>query len=438
MLPIVILGPVFQDDWGQMVGKVNAFLRLGSALNFVISPITYREFGLSGAAFTSFVVSVGMIVFGLLARTTYTRLKALTPTHPQPQRSTTVEESTGRQKDCYESSIAPLWEFGRIYWLYMLAGFFLYGAMVPFWFLGSKYLQLRFDFDVQWADALMLLPEGSIILLGPLLGIFLDRMKFTKKALLLQLAIGIALLPLGYLVLVGGPESSGAAASNINDATATVTTTASASASASAMGAGDDGNNGTNTTPIVPIFTVPSYLEDYHAKNDPHYASPIYAYLGMAIIGSAYAASNSLFWTLITSICSEEHLSIQTGIIASTMNVLPTVVPPLIVWINALYGEEDAKKGVYEATVAPSTRGINILAVLGAIGAIFAGLASVLITAPSHGGNDGDDDFEGNATEGEGERDAGEGRKVASSTVYHPISNESSHSEGGDLEMTTV
>jgi hypothetical protein len=433
MLPILILGPVFQDDWGQMVGSVNAFLRLGSALNFIISPITYREFGLSGAAFTSFAVSLGMIGFGFLARATYIRLIALNQSQVKSQ---SPEGVTGRQKGCYESSIAPLSEFGSVWYFYMLAGTALYGAMVPFWFIGSKYLQLRFAFDVQRADALMLLPEGSIILLGPLLGIFLDRMKFTKRTKLLQLAVGVALLPIGYLVLVGGPESGEVVTSH----------PVSGGSSASPSSTTTDHFNfrtGNNTE------ITPSYLEDYHhERNDPHYASPLYAYAGMVLIGSAYAASNSLFWTLITSVCSEKHLTLQTGIIASMMNVLPTFVPPLIVGINALFRDKDAGRGAYEAMIAPSTRGIVILAILGAVGAVFAVLASISVPEVDEDEGEDEDDLEGNLGEGEGGgKDEDDGVRRPGSqrsgwntdTVYQPLSNESHHSEaeaGAELEMT--
>jgi hypothetical protein len=48
--------------------------------------------------------------------------------------------------------------FSRSYYCFLLAGTFLYGSMVPFWFMGAKFLQVRDGVSVERADMLVLLP----------------------------------------------------------------------------------------------------------------------------------------------------------------------------------------------------------------------------------------------------------------------------------------
>jgi MFS family permease len=154
MIPIVILGPLFGDGWGAMVGGVNAFLRLGSALNFIVSPLVYREAGLPAAVYTSFAFSLIMVVFGLLARRTYASILSDRRLLKQQQQhgmdmdqvdgNEEEEEEEEEEEDTCTGCSFPLSKFSRVYYLYAGSGFFLYGAMVPFWFVGSKFLQLKY------------------------------------------------------------------------------------------------------------------------------------------------------------------------------------------------------------------------------------------------------------------------------------------------------
>ena len=49
------------------------------------------------------------------------------------------------------------------FWLYLLGSACVYGAVVPFWFIGAKHLQLKWHMALSEADGLMLLPEGISI-----------------------------------------------------------------------------------------------------------------------------------------------------------------------------------------------------------------------------------------------------------------------------------
>jgi hypothetical protein len=66
-------------------------------------------------------------------------------------------------------------EFDLAFWMYAAFGMLLYGAMVPFWFVGAKYLQFSSGMSVATSDALMLLPEGVMVLVALPLGMGLDR-----------------------------------------------------------------------------------------------------------------------------------------------------------------------------------------------------------------------------------------------------------------------
>ena len=271
--------------------------------------------------------------------------------------------------------------------------------MVPFWFLGSKFLQLKYGFDILVGDAFMLLPEGLIVLLGPLVGIFLDRMKFSTRSLLLQLGTSIAILPIAYLVLIRGPSMENQATSTVSSRRLQMVGTDN---STWTPGGGD------TYTPIVPIFNVPGDLHNSRdGDSDSPYANPFYAYLGMLLAGGAYAISNSLFWTLIQAVCSKRYLSQQSGVVASMMNVLPTALPPLIVAINLAYEGSESKD-----SVTSSERGLVVLAVSGAIGALCAVLAAMAWQE----------------SEGSGGAERSDADVEMQPTTYNRLSHDSTHS----------
>lgn len=41
-VPIIMMGPLFKNSWGFIVGVMNCFLRLGSVFTFLFSPHVYR------------------------------------------------------------------------------------------------------------------------------------------------------------------------------------------------------------------------------------------------------------------------------------------------------------------------------------------------------------------------------------------------------------
>ena len=412
VIPIILLGPLMKNEWGSMVGVMNAFLRCGSILNFLIIPMAYKTSGLSTALFVSAAVGTLMVLFAWIARTKYVQILREEPeilsSHSGDEGDKLEGGGEGEEEDSTRHWLLramPFDRFPRAWYYYTASGFFLYGSMVPFWFLGSKYLQLKYGFDILVGDAFMLLPEGLIVLLGPLVGIYLDRMKFSTRTLLLQLAAGIALLPVAYLVLTSG--------SIVDDRTASV-----ANDRRFLQMVGTDNSTwspspGDTYTPIVPIFNVPGDISHGgEGDGESPRANPLYAYLGMVLAGSAYAVSNSLFWTLITSVCSKKYLSQQSGVIASAMNILPTALPPLIVAINLSYKSSD------KDSVTASERGLVVLAASGAMGALCAGLAALAWQETQRSGSaeELDADVE------------------MQSTTYNRLSHDSTHSNHSETE----
>eukprot|EP00240_Pyramimonas_obovata_P013849 CAMPEP_0118931680 /NCGR_PEP_ID=MMETSP1169-20130426/7937_1 /TAXON_ID=36882 /ORGANISM="Pyramimonas obovata, Strain CCMP722" /LENGTH=221 /DNA_ID=CAMNT_0006874207 /DNA_START=819 /DNA_END=1480 /DNA_ORIENTATION=- len=98
--------------------------------------------------------------------------------------------------------VASIKEFSIVFWLYCCTGMFMFGCMVPFWFIGSKFFQAHKGYDVAAADALMILPEGIIVLVAPPLGFYLDRMNVSVQAQFMMMMAGLLAIAASYLLLI--------------------------------------------------------------------------------------------------------------------------------------------------------------------------------------------------------------------------------------------
>lgn len=191
----------------------------------------------------------------------------------------------------------PLHLFGYQYYMFLCTGAFLYGAMVPFWFLGSKLLEDCYSLSVAQADALMLFPEGMIAIVSVPIGMLLDKHDISTKVRLRMLSASCALLPASYCLLAWGFHLTTAIVQN-------------------------------------PRQLSESSLEAATGQITSHvYVPPV---LTMCAIGVAYAVSNSLYWSTIMAILPKgRYLSSSNGLIACSLNILPSIVPPLLVYVNA-------------------------------------------------------------------------------------------------------
>mmetsp|Transcript_21637 Transcript_21637/g.31490 ORF Transcript_21637/g.31490 Transcript_21637/m.31490 type:complete len:528 (-) Transcript_21637:122-1705(-) len=306
-LPIVCTGALFKDEWGTIVGATNAFLRSGSVATFVICPLVYHTMGLKPAMWFSAALAALSITFSMGAYVLIRKLSELyaasppcsedspkpvaspeksaagfmsSPVSAYARRRTASELSAASDGSLHtegeSSSLLSLEPFRRLsytYYLYMGAGLFLYGSMVPFWFTGSKYLQEYYGMSVQAADGLLLIPEGSIIVLSFPLGYLLDNHLSSAPLRLASLGLSTLLLPVGYCMLMLGGV----------------------------------------------------YAEPVEGGEE---AIPrAYPLLAMLFLGLGYGISNCMYWTSLMQIVPEELIGPASGLIASSLNVMPAVVP---------------------------------------------------------------------------------------------------------------
>jgi MFS family permease len=321
-LPIVCTGALFKDEWGQIVGATNAFLRAGSVATFVLCPIFYRTLGFTaaiwfcaGLAFLSIGAAYGAKY--LLEQIEIIQKSWATPSTPEnaltnsPVASPEAYASRGyasspsmtsnnrrrnsktkrrpyadsdlceqdavhlaaasenSPEDAPVFSCLPFFALSGSYYLYLTAGMMLYGSMVPFWFTGSKFLQESYHLSMETADALLLIPEGSIIFLSLPMGYVLDNYLSNASIKLTALGASIVLIPAAYVLLLVGclPED----------------------------------------TPVDVVADAPI--------------------TAMLLLGLGYGISNCMFWTALIQIVPEEYLGPASGLLASSLNVMPSVVP---------------------------------------------------------------------------------------------------------------
>ena len=61
-LPVIILSPMFKEEWGLLVGFMNGCLRGGSVLSFVLNPMLYERYNVETALCISALIScVGIL-----------------------------------------------------------------------------------------------------------------------------------------------------------------------------------------------------------------------------------------------------------------------------------------------------------------------------------------------------------------------------------------
>jgi MFS family permease len=327
-LPIVCTGALFKDEWGQIVGATNAFLRAGSVATFVLCPIFYRKLGFTAAiwfcaalAFMSIAAAFGAKYLleqieiiqkkwaksSLSASSFQENIPPVTSGNASPEAyasrgfssspsmtSNRRRHSRGKQRPYADSDLCendaihlsarggdgennssptfsclPFFSLSASYYLYLTAGMMLYGSMVPFWFTGSKFLQESYHLSMETADALLLIPEGSIIFLSFPMGYILDNYLSSVSVKLSALGASILLVPIAYVLLLLG--------------------------------------------------TLPEDTP-YSVVADP----PIVA---MMVLGLGYGVSNCMFWTALIQIVPEEYLGPASGLLASSLNVMPSVIP---------------------------------------------------------------------------------------------------------------
>lgn len=316
VMTVIVLGPFYSANWGTVVGMYNSFLRLGSVSNFVVSPYVYEHYGLAWAFWIAFMVvafgnifAIGGIFFEkfLVAHKQQAEANShsleMTNISQDISQSVSSDSVTGDMEKATKivedvdpnsshglmhssdsmvphshsnsdgsfwdqiKEALPFYDLTLSFYLFALSGAFLYGSMVPFWFMGSKFLQNYYGLSVTLADTLMLVPEGAIVFLSLPVGFIVDYFHWSMRTKLKVLSYSIFMLPVSYCLLVMGS---------------------------------------------LPQFTI----------------API---ISVSVLGLGYGLSNSLFWSSITGVVEDpSHLSAASGLVASMLNILPAVIPPLV------------------------------------------------------------------------------------------------------------
>lgn len=154
--------------------------------------------------------------------------------------------------------------------------------------------------SVRNADLLMLLPEGFIAIVAVPLGLMLDAFKCTTKKRLLMLTAACLLLPLSYMMLAFGFYVDNSISKNVGN-----------------LGAPEYIDIQSNRKTLIP----PSFT--------------------MCAVGLAYSISNCLYWSTVIYIFPEgKYLAAANGLLAGSMNILPSVVSPFLVFISSFNNTE--------------------------------------------------------------------------------------------------
>ena len=364
MTPIVILFPIFASSQGLIVGMINGMLRLGSVANFLATPAIYQAGGLSAALWVSTLVATTTTLFSVGI------LFVLRIMEKRGQRAggDPAVDDNGEVEVVFEKSVdneptgefiinnsyrrplgsviwrglvnaLPLHTFSRKFYLFLFAGMFLYGSIVPFWFIASGWLQLTYHLPLTTADGLTVLPEGMIAIVSVPVGLLIDRFQCTTKAKLRLLSVSCMMLPAGYCMLIWG--------ANVR---------------------GTDESHGLTST------------------NQHLYPTAVMIFLGLS-----YALANCFLWSTINDVLpTGGERPAANGLIACGLNILPSVVPPFITFI--LRTLLSSSSTVYLHDMFP----LLLLAALAQIASAFAWVGSSLGTHASMtyaSGNSADHQF---------------------------------------------
>eukprot|EP01031_Cornospumella_fuschlensis_P044896 gene44896-54914_t len=213
LMPITYLSPIFGAQFPAIVGVLQIFLRGGSIANFLLSPIIYSHYGLKAALWTGSLVGCTAIPLFLLARyleVGHLRFPARsTPPHTTSAAASSQSPDTAHSSNLSLSALCPPEGYSSTYYLYLWSGALMYGAIVPLWFFGSKYLQDHFQLSTSQADSMLTLPEGAVVVLGIPIGMILSPSPpalpptLHTKLALLTASMAITTVAYAFLYVLG-------------------------------------------------------------------------------------------------------------------------------------------------------------------------------------------------------------------------------------------
>jgi MFS family permease len=403
VLPITYLGPLFQNEFQIVVGFMQVFIRFGSVANFIISPLLYREFGLTSAFWVAALVgtsSIPLLLGAMNIEKQYIEYLGIVPgkeletektcdfematVNEDNETSSLVEQESSRAPPDSSStspsvfellaSLLPLHRLPLEYYIWLLSGSLTYGAIVPFWFIGSKYLQDYYSQTVVFADTLMTIPEGMVVLLGFPLALLSKKYKWNVTQCLIGLAIAqfgmcIALLLLtvpSCLLPHQQEESLSPTSFQFQQSNMSLIMSSQYNSSTSPHFPSSDSEK----YPL-PSTGDASWSLEYLLMN----VTPIFSLL---LLGISFSFSCSFFWGSITNLVPKELLSQASGVVSCGVNVLPTSILPLITFITSSLHTPNTVQEIHELTPSSTTTSLEIVATTGNITMISLGFLAFL------------------------------------------------------------
>eukprot|EP00755_Sulcionema_specki_P029282 Sspe_Gene.91835::Locus_63470_Transcript_1_1_Confidence_1.000_Length_1426::g.91835::m.91835 len=187
MLSLPILGHLFDDSWGFVVGLSMAGLRLGSVASFLVSPWVYKGWGLCHAVWVGSMAGLTALPLGM----------AVGWARREVVHSLDIEDGDFSEP---VTPRAPLRSYPTAFWFFVAAGCAVHGVLLPWLTVGGKYLQHQHHLSVSRADLYMLFPEAGVVLLGPLLGYSVDSFLPRPSSQLLVASLSALLFPAAFLL----------------------------------------------------------------------------------------------------------------------------------------------------------------------------------------------------------------------------------------------
>jgi hypothetical protein len=350
VMPISYMAPLYKGDFQIVVGFCQVFIRLGSVVNFIVSPVAYAQYGLLTALWIASLIGIFSILLLVMARSLetgfpsvfsknaieeikidkeYKEYKETDRLLPIPSEQPTYgglvqieqedqENGPTRLSDdqkiinheelnssSFSFSFSSCWsgfleltqfhQFSAQYYLYLLSGSFLYGSIVPFWFYGSKYLQDTLFYDISRADSIMTLPEGMVCLTCFLFGLLVTRYQLSTRTKLMWLGVSLMIMTMSF----GGLWYSAALNLSLNRS----------------------GNQQLGTEPSSQTFQTPMIL----------------SICSVTFLGIGFSGACGLYWGSINEIVEDKYLSQGLGVVSCAVNVLPSIIPPFLTYLNTSY-----------------------------------------------------------------------------------------------------
>jgi hypothetical protein len=217
----------------------------------------------------------------------------------------------------YVKAVSPFQDYGIQYYCYLLSSMCLFGAIVPFWFTGSEVLQRNYGLSLENSDFLMMLPEGAIIIVSPLLGLLVDYLR-------LSLARKLCLM---------GAVCFGCA------------------------------------------VALAAVAMAYPGSHSGVYINPLYSILLLSV---CYACANSLTWDVLIQVVPQpDQLATATGLSASAANLLPCMIPVVTWYLKNKAASGSAVNAYPDNTGYENNIGILLLAATAALAGV-CGLCAAL------------------------------------------------------------